>query len=365
MSDKSFGLLKLDLVEIKYNACKNYMNNSVICNECINVCPSNALKLKNKIPMIDYDKCTNCGLCISTCKVLAFDNKKRKYSDIIKQITDFPDSNITCEEAFNYVKGIKIPCYLNIDFNLLCKISDYKDTVTFYLGSCSSCFVSNIEAVIEHFTNLQKELDYYSIPLTINLRMKKMKDTNDRFVEGLTRRELLKKLSLQELREFKFPDQRHKKRKVSKKDSNRKRILIKRDLFNNTLEKNENTANVELPDNQFLTINELEKCNGCGICEKICPTGAIKWEDNNQSSNLIFNSKDCIACKKCLACPENAIKYSSITVNEYLTFNKMILATVNLSQCVQCGDEFRSNINESICPLCKIENDKQIKSYFN
>lgn len=364
MENKSYGLLKFDLIEFKQKACRNFMNNQLVCTDCIDVCPQNALSLENKIPKVNYNKCTNCGLCISTCEVLAFDNKRKSYSNIIKQIDEFTDSNITCDEATNYRKGIKIPCYLNIDFALLCRISNYRDNITLYIGSCSRCSVSDRESVIKHLSDLQKQLDKYSISLSINVQEKKLRDKKDVVVDGLTRRDLLKKINIKELRNFKYEDRGSKKRTKPSKVATKKRILLKRKIINSTLKKSEVKANFELSANNFLTINEVEDCNGCGICVKLCPTSAMKWQDNNNKSQLIFNSTDCIACKRCLACPENVITFSPVSLENYFDKVDKVLTTVNLVNCEKCGEIFRTNSEEKLCTICKNESKRKEVNYF-
>lgn len=49
-------------------------------------------------------------------------------------------------------------------------------------------------------------------------------------------------------------------------------------------------------------------CNNCGVCEKICPAGAIKLEDGRPRWNL-----NCQACQRCINfCPKSAIQTSPL-----------------------------------------------------
>jgi ferredoxin len=44
------------------------------CNPCVESCPQGAISMPgglNQIPRLDWDKCTGCGLCISSCPGLA------------------------------------------------------------------------------------------------------------------------------------------------------------------------------------------------------------------------------------------------------------------------------------------------------
>jgi sarcosine oxidase, subunit alpha len=43
------------------------------CNPCVDVCPVNAIKMKdiNDPPVVDFDKCIGCGKCVGICPGLA------------------------------------------------------------------------------------------------------------------------------------------------------------------------------------------------------------------------------------------------------------------------------------------------------
>lgn len=48
-----------------------------------------------------------------------------------------------------------------------------------------------------------------------------------------------------------------------------------------------------------------DACTYCGLCEKICPTGAIKV--SREDNTLTWSEKDCIACGRCVKrCPKGS-----------------------------------------------------------
>lgn len=55
-----------------------------------------------------------------------------------------------------------------------------------------------------------------------------------------------------------------------------------------------------------------EKCIGCGICEKICPSGSMKVE-NKKAMHIPGNCQTCLACAH--ACPQKAIGLTIPEVN--------------------------------------------------
>lgn len=50
-------------------ARKNCKNACIGCKKCETGCPSDAIKVVNNLAVIDYDKCTACGLCVENCPV--------------------------------------------------------------------------------------------------------------------------------------------------------------------------------------------------------------------------------------------------------------------------------------------------------
>lgn len=43
------------------------MNGCIGCKKCEKICATGAIKVVNNLAVIDYDKCTSCGLCAATC----------------------------------------------------------------------------------------------------------------------------------------------------------------------------------------------------------------------------------------------------------------------------------------------------------
>lgn len=55
-----------------------------------------------------------------------------------------------------------------------------------------------------------------------------------------------------------------------------------------------------------------KKCTGCGICEKVCPSGSIRVE-NGRAVHIPGNCQTCLACAH--ACPQKAIGLAIQEVN--------------------------------------------------
>ncbi len=78
------------------------------CNPCVEACPRGAISITgsiNGIPVVDYEKCNGCGLCIASCPGLAIFGVDMTYGDT-QALVAFPYEYCPLPAAGEIVTGL-------------------------------------------------------------------------------------------------------------------------------------------------------------------------------------------------------------------------------------------------------------------
>ncbi len=81
----------------------------------------------------------------------------------------------------------------------------------------------------------------------------------------------------------------------------------------------------------FFRVNE--RCNGCLACVQNCPAGALDYSDEADRRKLLHNMSLCARCGNCWRiCPEGAVEFENILKGEWDE-----VVTMDLVRCAVCG----------------------------
>ncbi|TCS84463.1 4Fe-4S dicluster domain-containing protein [Tepidibacillus fermentans] len=355
-------------ISVEPKVCLNYLRKDIGCEQCVEHCPAEAISFQSRIPVIQHSKCVNCGACVSACPVLAIDHVQKPYHELQKQIEEHREARITCQRMESYQKGIKVPCYLYLDVPILLTYGKGKERLNFTIEPCQNCEYAFLNPK-QHFLKLQEKINLYQIPLKIEVTEEPLTmEQKDEIVGGITRRDLLKKFSIKNLREVLLPEEEEEKENPKTISlTNEEKPLYKRGIFNQIVIQKYidlGYTNRTLPEAEFIKIHIDDSCVGCNICESLCPTQALRWENDENESRLVFSAVECIACKNCNACPETSIQFQAITFEEYVQQKTNRLKSFSRKICTECGDEFRTKADENVCTFCSAKKEQDPLRFF-
>ncbi len=81
-------------------------------------------------------------------------------------------------------------------------------------------------------------------------------------------------------------------------------------------------------------IINIEACNLCSFCVQVCPTRALRMQEDDQATRLRLQPYLCIHCYKCeQACPENALDMLGSPIEEAT----IVLRESPRAACPRCG----------------------------
>lgn len=99
-------------------------------------------------------------------------------------------------------------------------------------------------------------------------------------------------------------------------------------------------------------------CTACGLCAKLCPTGALDFRQDQASYVLDIRPLHCLGqdCHICrLICPVEAITLSSqVNLANILNGEPQVLRAGNLVPCTRCGEPTAQAGDEPVCHLCRL-----------
>lgn len=272
--------------------CSRHKSPRSTCNSCVDVCESDAIVLKKRVPVIQHTKCNECGKCIASCPVQAVAGIFPKRTFIQNKLIAENNSVPSVKELLVYAKkGIK-------------------GIVT--EGDLSDKWRQTIEEANEIIKVLNET------PLII--QEKKGEQVNETY----TRRELF--FSWKQETQILMKEMAPAKWRFNQKDLELSKYYL---------------------NHQFAEIHlDVSKCTLCKACQKLCNNKCLNISDGG----FEISTQACSSCRLCEdICPEKAIY-----VIEKVSLHKEVRHNSYTNECITCGQPFEtlSESNDECVP-CK------------
>lgn len=356
-----------DKIQVRSTLCGHTYSNKFDCTLCVDNCPTNSLVWSGNKWVVE--DCNRCGKCVSICPSHVFkldEDKLMKKYQLNKEVL------LTCDVLLEGVEDsfagpvVSISCLNQLYPELFLYLLAKQKRINIYLDSekCSQCHEFKFENLMDEI------LEIGDFRERINW-IKNLEDLRDLVLENeeksMNRREFFgsmfrrgQKASLEVINETiadfnkLFDDGSNKNNaRLKEKSEKRLRLLMALQLFN------QQNISHEITDLPYRYI-QVDKCEFCGICAKVCPSGALEIKESEGKKSLHYWPLKCTSCGLCqdVCRLVGEISWGQNMRVEDLMKNKkdIVLAAAKASNCDVCGEEifFYPDDQEFTCYGCRL-----------
>lgn len=326
-----------DVVEER---CVHSLVDGASCRACVTVCPKQSWILDDDALGLDTSTCDGCGLCVPVCRQGAID---KPIELELKQSGDTPILLFACERIEIDATGKRLPCIHAIGIQEILGLhSAGVQEITATTGNCDQCERGSTVRIEERLKLVNKALEVQGL----NVIKLQLVSTNDWLLQN-----------------SQFGQQ------AQGEQLNRRSFLGS--LFTSGLEsgvKNSHflftTATDFSPPGQlfaksptdtlwpYLPEIDLDLCNGCDLCVRLCPHHAITMDDTEEATSYLIEPENCSGCNICSdLCDSRALSIHQWRTQEQ---HRLVLST---QRCKSCGVTFhlpvnKDDIDKQKCRIC-------------
>lgn len=328
--------------------CLNHRQTRHPCTLCRDVCPEGVFTAKDggsKEP--DWELCSGCGLCVSACPSRAFTPSRLQTEKILSVLSvHHNDITISCKSDNNPDMFLETPG--SLPWELLCCLA-IQGRVILITGDCQKCSETSCRRILKENLCLAHAFFGGAPP-----RIFQTRDPSAVPPRHLTRREAIflgvKKTGRTAsalLPAFEaVPD-----------GMVWRRILLQRLEQHAEKEVDRPAESTQKSGFSWKLPSFTEKCTACGICSRMCPSGAILRAQGPEGSGRFYMAllpEKCTGCGLCAKiCPEGGMLAPVFMPIQ--TPVHPVLHAVSAVPCVRCNEPVPAGSGSSLCFRCRGE----------
>jgi len=354
-------------LQIDQVLCLNLRGRHVTCTQCADTCPAQALKLTADEVHLDAGRCTACGTCLPVCPsgalwLSGFDPRR-----FLQTLAGTAEIHIHCSRSDAPDGGNIIPCLQVLDARLLAAAAaDGAETVVLHgTGQCSNCALGDARAAVEQ---MQADLKkwFTDVPVYLVQEHRAQTETGEQPGEEqvqLGRRNFLRLAGAHVAHGASKwladaapeQDEATSRRPLSSSDGSSSRPSAYQELLA------ERAGSLPWRDHRLPWRSRMfsDACSACLTCAQHCPTGALVPEETESTISIWFRLRHCTDCGLCESlCPEGAISCALVASPEELRAPPHRVMHRNLRQCTGCARSFVPGPDSGeLCMTCQNEHD--------
>lgn len=265
------------------------------CRRCMENCLKDAIRLNGGV-RLDEIQCSECMSCVSLCPTGALKMNLNIFSLISRlEKTRFPV--LGCHHKPDILCHAKTPCFGFLSEEILIAFSGLiKNPIQINLTGCSGCENGYIRDFLkERCKRIQEKI---SINIEEKIRLVEKEEDLDFQEETIDRRSFFRSLKTNISKEA-FSLLENNQSADTSEFYGSKVISSKRDLLNKSVPAFSEREKKKLFQNYYFSVVIDEPCEKCFACIGVCPSGALKIEENGSQEEVFFNASLCNGCGLC------------------------------------------------------------------
>lgn len=352
-------------IKIDAHRCLNHRYSGVECRHCISHCPAGAIVVDSDHVDLRGDLCVGCGLCLSDCPTQVFRSNRWDETTVIGQvkdqgwtITEFFCANHSApyrdEETQNrgalqlpaclsvvsrgawYELGLLTEVALHLEQCDVCPMSGALSRLNVNIGMASewlsaSGHIPRFSLIRSHRGNVRKSLKAVEAGFPVTSR----RDLFLSFIQGG--------------RQFAASIPGGQRPLPEENDSEKLQSLQPNWLTRLAEVYSRNMAEGSLSAS-WPTIHINSRCDHCGLCTLLCPSGALKRMTGDGACQYSIVAGFCLDCRICqMVCEQEAVFRDKKPVAQ--PFETAIIYSSPIRECERCLG-VASDQSAGLCHWC-------------
>ena len=253
------------------------------CTRCETICPQEAIRP----PHIDPERCDDCGLCTAVCPMGAI-RTQIDYETELTRIQEMEEPMLQCTKA----SSSGFPCLGVLTRHILWELGMRRE-LRIACAPCHSCRPAVAKWLSQEITACNEVLSLCGKSSVLCVQAGDVKKE-----QTVSRRSFFRALLQTVGQEVKA---------VAKREAGTGDSFFTQHWLANHGE--------HLPTASRILLSGIEvtnSCDGCRLCEKLCPHNALHFDLSEGESILTFRAERCTSCGLCAGnCPQQALTLCS------------------------------------------------------